>query len=186
VPVHVREMPFSNKKRKESILSVEVEIFAYEPVVWVSLTRAEITILPENAPKFLAIVDTGNTVAFNIQEDHLTAWAQLKAVDLPFAGPLGKVSDASGRIAKLARRQARIWLHPYPEGTGLAPRDLQVVGGILVYESPQAGHLPLTIPQLIGPHLPLLGARAFFPTNLGVSVNYRRLHVTIGDDDQPT
>ncbi len=181
MPVQVRKMPFSDKKRKESIVGVEVEIFAYEPVVWVSVTRPEITILPPDAHKFLAIADTGNTVAFNIREDHLTAWTGLKAVDLSPAPP-GKVADASGRTEEFKRRQAKVWLHPYPEGTGVGPRDLNIAGGILVYESPSGGQSPLATPQPVGPHLPFLGARAFFPTKLAVFVDYELLQVTIGDE----
>jgi hypothetical protein len=176
VAVHVREMPFFDTKRGASILGVNVEVLAYEPVVWVSVTRPEIAVLPLNAPKFPAIVDTGNTLAFNTREDQLTACTGLKAISLPPAPPL-KVTDASGSIVRLPRRQAKVWLHPYPEGTGLMPRDLQIAGGILVYESLQPT-------QLIGPHLPLLGARAFFPTKLAVFIDYKRLQVTIGDEDR--
>ena len=183
VPIHVREMPFANKKRNESILGLAVDIFAYEPVVWVSVTRPEVIALPPDAPRFLAIVDSGNTVAFNIREDHLLAWTGLKAVDLPPAAT-AKVTDASGKSAHFKRRQAKIWLHPYPEGTGLGTLDLQIAGGILVYEPLQTGQPAAANLQPVGPHLPLIGARAFFPLKLEVLIDYKNLRVTIGDQDR--
>jgi hypothetical protein len=79
---------------------------------------------------------------------------------------------------------ARVWLHPSPEDTGLGPLDLQIAGGLFIYESTPAGQAPAAAPQPIGPHLPLLGARAFFPTNLGVFIDYKRLRVTIGNEDR--
>jgi len=178
-------MPFSDRKRTESILGVSVDIFAYEPVVWVSVTRPEVDALPPDATKFLALVDTGNTLAFNIREDQLEAWTALKAVDLPLhGGRTGHITDASGTTVRLPRRQGKVWLHPYPEGLGLSPRDLQIAGGIVVYESPRAGSPPSAAPSLLGPHLPLLGARAFFPRKLAVFVDYKRLRITIGDEDR--
>jgi hypothetical protein len=185
VPAHVRALPFSDTLRVLDVHGVRVNVFAYEPIVWLSVTRAEVAVLPADAPRFPVVVDTGNTVALNIQEDQMTAWSapRLRAADLPLASPPRRVHDASGNVAILPRRQAKIWLHAHPEGAGLAPLDLMAAGGILVYERAPAGE-PASAP-VIGPHLPLLGARGFFPTGLGVFVDYRRLEVTIGTQDPP-
>jgi hypothetical protein len=75
VPVYVRDMPFSDRPRDLAVLGVAVRAFAYEPVVWVSLTPHEVTALPADAPRFPAVVDTGNTLALNIREGHFTAWS---------------------------------------------------------------------------------------------------------------
>jgi hypothetical protein len=187
VPVHVRALPFSDTLRVLDVCGVRVNVFAYEPVVWVSITRAEVAVLPADAPRFPAVVDTGNTVALNIQEDHLAAWSvpRLRAADLPLASPPRRVHDASGNVAVLPRRQAKVWLHAYPEGAGLAPLNLMAAGGILVYEPAGVGEGQPANVQVTGPHLPLLGARGFFPTGLAVLVDYRRLEVTIGTEDSP-
>jgi hypothetical protein len=184
VPVHVRALPFSDTLRVLNVHGVTVNVFAYEAIVWVSVTRAEVAALPADAPRFPAVVDTGNTVALNIQEDQLTAWSvpRLRAADLPLASPPRRVHDASGNVAVLPRRQAKVWLHAYPEDTGLAPLDLMAAGGILVYERAQSsGEQPGGV-RVTGPHLPLLGARGLFPTGLSVLVDYRRLEVTIGTE----
>jgi hypothetical protein len=180
-------MPFYDRPRDLAVLGVAVRAFAYEPLVWVSLTPHEVTVLPPDAPRFPAVVDTGNTLALNIRESHLTAWTRpgLRAADLPLAAPPAPVHDASGRVVPLPRRRARVWLHPYPEGSGLAPLDLQPAGGVLVYESPPTpGGQPAGSPP-VGPHLPLLGARGLISKGLVVCVDYKRLLVTIRSDDLP-
>jgi len=185
--VYVRDMPFSDRLRDLTVLGLGVRAFAYEPIVWVSLTPHEVTVLPTDAPRFPAVVDTGNTLALNIRDSHLTAWTRpgLRAADLPLAGPPAPVHDASGRVVPLPRRRARVWLLPYPEGSDLAPLDLQPVGGLLVYEGPPtlrgqpAGSPP------VGPHLPLLGARGLIPKGLVVCVDYKHLLVTIRSEDPP-
>jgi hypothetical protein len=186
VPVYVQDMLFSDRSKELTVLGVPVKVFAYEPVVWVSLTAADVIALPPDAPRFPALVDTGNVVALNIREGHLSAWTKppLGAGDLPFAAPPRPVHDASGQVTRLPRNRARVWLHPYPEGAGRPPLDLEVSGGILDYEPPPSvpqGQLP----GPVGPHLPLLGALAFRPRGLSVHVNYRRLRVFIGDEESP-
>ena len=74
VPAHVVALPFGDTLRVLDVHGVRVSVFAYEPTVWVSVTRAEVNTLPADAPRFPAVVDTGNTVALNIREEHLTAW----------------------------------------------------------------------------------------------------------------
>jgi hypothetical protein len=184
VPVYVRDMLFSDQSKEVTVLGVKLKIFAYEPIVWVSLTRPDTTVLPPDAPKFPALVDTGNTLSLTIQESHLTAWTRpaLRAADLPLASGPRPVHDASGNVVALPRREATLWLHHYPEGTERAPLDLEVSGGILVYEASPAPPGQSTRPA--GPHLPLLGARAFRPTGLSVQVDYQRLLVNI-DNDPP-
>ncbi len=181
----VREMPFSDRARALDILGVRVKVFAYEPVVWVSVTPPHVTALPPDAPKFLAVVDSGNTSGFNIREGHLAAWTipQLTAANLPPAAPPSPVHDASGSVTVLPRYRANVWLHPYPDGGGLPPLILQPIAGILVYTGAQAMPEGGGIPQPSGPHLPLLGARSFRPAGLTVSIDYRRLRVTISTED---
>ncbi len=138
--MYVRDMPFSDQSKEVTILGIKVKVFAYEPIVWVSLTPPDMIVLPPDAPKFPALVDTGNTLSLTIQESHLTAWTRpaLRAVDLPLASGPRPVHDASGKVVALSRREATLWLHPYPEGTKRAPLDLEVSGEILVYEAPPA------------------------------------------------
>ncbi len=187
MPVYVRDLPFSDRPRDLTVLGVGVRAFAYEPVVWVSLTPHEVTVLPPDAPRFPAVVDTGNTLALNIRESHLTAWTRpgLRAADLPLAAPPAPVHDASGRVVPLPRRRGRVWLHPYPEGPGLAPLDLQPAGGLLVYDGPPASQGQPAESPPVGPHLPLPGARGLIPKGLAVCIDYKRLLVTIRSDDSP-
>ena len=107
---------------------------------------------------------------------------RLSAADLPLASPPRRVHDASGNVVVLPRRQAKVWLHAYPEEAGLTPLNLMAAGGILVYERAPAGAGQPAGVRPIGPHLPLLGARGFFPIGLGVFVDYRRLETTIGTE----
>ena len=183
--MYIRDMPFSAQAQELTVHGEKVTVFAFEPIVWVSITPPDVTVLPDDAPKFPAIVDTGNVVAFNIRESQLTAWTrpQLRSADLSLASPPRPVHDASGNVHRLPRLRARVWLHPYPEDNGLPALDLQVLGGILVYETLSATQEP---PRAAGPHLPLLGARAFRPNGLKVDVDYRHLLVNIGDENLPT
>lgn len=155
--MYIRDMPFSAQAQELTVHGEKVTVFAFEPIVWVSITPPDVTVLPDDAPKFPAIVDTGNVVAFNIRESQLTAWTrpQLRSADLSLASPPRPVHDASGNVHRLPRLRARVWLHPYPEDNGLPALDLQVLGGILVYETLSATQEP---PRAAGPHLPLLGA----------------------------
>jgi hypothetical protein len=102
----VRERPFHNLQQAIAVLGVNVTIFAYEPVVSVSITRPEVTVLPADAPRFLAVVDTGNTLACNIREEHLTAWTGLAAADFP--------------------------LHPGPTRSQHAVKNASVLAGIML------------------------------------------------------
>jgi hypothetical protein len=105
VPVYIRDMPFSDRPHDLSVLGVAVRAFAYEPIVWVSLTPHEVTTLPTGAPRFHAVVDTGNTLALNIRASHLTAWDSSRR-----ASPCASITNAcwsrSGAMTRLRRRQA--------------------------------------------------------------------------------
>jgi hypothetical protein len=168
--VPVWEIPFSDRRDDFTLNGVTAPVRAYYPVVWVSVTRLEVADFPAEAPKFRALVDTGNNVSFNIRDEHLRAWAGLNADDLPLYGSEANLVYADGSRGAVPRRLAKVWLHPHPEDRLTGPWDLQVSRGIIVYETPTHGQTAASP----GPELPLLGAAAFVPTRLKVSVDYDR------------
>lgn len=181
MPVH--EKPLHPAFQTLTIGGLDLPIVAHCPWVYISLTAPDASELPPDAIRFPAIVDTGNSLALSIRQLHLETLSALRLDDLiQQPGPVGTIHDASGKTATIPRRKAKVWLHPFPESGEATARDLQVVGGILVYPTPQGGQQPAAP---VGPRVPLLGARAFFPTGLCVSVDYGRLVVSVRAQPQP-
>jgi hypothetical protein len=186
-----------------TVRGTPLKVLPLEPVVWISLTSPEVTALPEDAPRFPAVVDTGQAGSLSIKQEHLDKLVDLAA--LPVLGAPAALIYADGRRASLPRYQARVWLHGFRPDPTRQPRPLRLPtrDGIICYRiTPQVrrpeksrwdwlwrllGRTPAEAPAPAavapGPHLPLLGARAFRPLGLAVQVNYSALTLTIARPD---
>ncbi len=149
--------------------------FALMPFVWVSLTRADATELPPDDVRFPAVVDTGCNSTLLISAEHLDLIGRPASSFPKLSVPSTSVSTVGGKV-ELVRRQAKLWLHPYPEGVS-APFVLESTWGITVREKPTAPANEAN--QQCQEMIPLLGARAFTLSRLVLHVDYGGLTTTI-------
>jgi hypothetical protein len=198
---HVLDAPFSDRTQSLTVLGTALKILPLEPVVWISLTSPDVPVLPEDAPRFPAVVDTGQASSLSIKQDHLARLTDSLA--LPVLGRPAALVYADGRRASLPRYQARVWLHGFHPDPARQPPPLRLPtrDGIICYgPAPREraasgwdwlwrllGRAPSAAPTAaavaLGPHLPLLGARAFRPLGLTVQVDYSKLTLSIARPD---
>jgi hypothetical protein len=188
-----------------TVLGLVLTVLPLEPVVWISLTRPEVTTLPEGAPRFPAVVDTGHASSLSIKQEHLGKLVDPMA--LPFLGRPAVLVYADGRRASLPRYQARVWLHGFHPDPARQPPPLRLPtrDGIICYRTaplrerertrwdwlwrllgraPSAAQPSAAVAP--GPHLPLLGARAFRPLGLAIQVDYGKLTLSMARPDPQT
>jgi hypothetical protein len=200
---HILEAPFSDRTQSLTVLGAALKVLPLEPVVWISLTSPDVTALPSDAPRFPAVVDTGHASSLSIKEEHLGN--PVDPMVLPILGTPAALVYADGRRASLPRYQARVWLHGFHPDPARQPPPLRLPtrDGILCYRMelrprqperfgwawlwrllgramPAAQTSAAVVP---GPHLPLLGARAFRPLGLAVQINYSTLTLSIALPD---
>jgi hypothetical protein len=162
MPYLLKRLPIPSADATAFVPGEAIRIYAYEVVVWVSLTARDV-LDPSRLPRFPALLDTGHTHNFSIQEEHLVRWAGLH----PEALPLGRGSVRyQGRRYPL--RGAQLWLHGNQPGywdrvANRPPYRLRVPEGILVY--PAGSHFP---------RLPLIGLRAVVRNGLRLTVDGKR------------
>jgi hypothetical protein len=203
VRAHILDAPFSDRAQPLTVLGLALKALPLEPLVWISLTSPEVAALPEGAPRFPAVVDTGHASSLSIKQEHLGKLVDPTA--LPILGTPAALVYADGRRASLPRYQARVWLHGFHPDPARQPRPLRLPtrDGIICYgaaprpqerkrlgwdwlwrllgrAAPAARTAAATAPR---PHLPLLGARAFRPLGLTVQVDYSKLTLSIGRSD---
>jgi hypothetical protein len=203
---HVLDAPFSDRTRALTVLGTALKLLPLEPVVWISITSPEVTALAEDASRFPAVVDTGHAGSLSIRQEHLEKLVDLTA--LPVLGTPATLVYADGRRASLPRYQARVWLHGFHADPSRQPRPLRLPtrDGIICYRTTpppreqersgwdwlwrllgRAPSVPRTAAAVgPGPHLPLLGARAFRPLGLVVQVDYSNLTMSIARPDPRT
>jgi hypothetical protein len=132
-------------------------------VVWVSIqARGRLS------PRLPAILDTGFTLNFAIQEDHLRTWANLTPDALRIIGR-SRINQQDLRLY-----EAGVAIHPNAAGQrdillGDEPYHLSLREGIIVY--PRG--------NLFGPRLPLLGLRALAQNNLETVIDGQQSELTI-------
>jgi len=168
VSVIVGKLPFFNTRTNVIVRGQEVPIKADQIVVWMSLSEGGRGSLDPEPLRFPAIVDTGHTHNFSIQEQQLAEWAGL---DSRLLTKLGEIRIGSDRLPLL---DVDAWLHPNIPGkrdvaTGRSPFCLELDEGIAVY--PRA--------MTAAPRLPLLGLRALRLAGLQLIIDCRKLMVTI-------
>jgi hypothetical protein len=177
----------------ETVGTDEVNLPSLACAVEVSLTRRGLSSCPANAPRFLAIADTGFTHTLLIQQALLERWGGFTVS--PPGGPLptGVVVDpivldrnqallqrqatvttvdASGATRSLPAYTADLWLHPFRSRTHLEPLRIPLTGGFVLFPTPTA-----VGPD--GPPLPLLGALAMQVAQLKLTINYAKLDFSI-------
>jgi hypothetical protein len=111
-------------------------------------------------PRFPAILDTGLTHNFAIQEEHLTRRAGLDP------RWLNRMHDITIKGEAVPLREAEVWLHPNRPGerdrfADRPPFRLQLEQGIAVYPRGMSA----------APRFPLLGLRALEWSNLRLSID---------------
>ena len=146
----LRRCPYFESLSHVLVGSETVVIKPHQVIVWVSVALREMINWDGRSPRFPAILDTGHSHNFSIQEDHLNRWAGIQRDSLPW---IATMREAERRVPLHA---ASLWLHPNKprEREPMLDRDpirLETPGGIAVY--------PVLRPPS-GPRLPLLGMRA--------------------------
>jgi hypothetical protein len=166
MPTVLRNLPFFNHETPIEVHGWRDRVFAWQPVVWVSISHQGLREPSPGMPRFPAIYDSGFTSAFLINREHLRRWAGLHPDHLPTTHG---VMRPHGR--HVALRAANVWLHPNKRGerdqfSGAPPFLLDIDGGIGVWDETNDY-----------PRFPLLEPRAFFLAGLELCVDHRRLRI---------
>jgi hypothetical protein len=152
-------MPFMDES-EVLVHGERVRVRANQIIAWVSLGLQRLLEPNPTALPFPAILDTGHTHSFAIQERHLVDWAGIQPESLAVLGA------ARERGQRVLLHAANIWVHPNERNrrSQLARRPpylLEALSGIAVYRS---GDFP---------RLPLLGLRAIVENDLVLKVHGR-------------
>jgi hypothetical protein len=133
-----------------------VEVLSYQIVVMVSIAAKKVIALPADAPRFPAVLDTGNNHNFAIRHEQLVRWTDLS---LPKRG----LVNVGGRTIPLYA--ANVWIHP---DLG-EPFRLRMEEGIVVYP-----------PDMANPaRLPILGLRGLVRNGLTLLIDGKTKDVTV-------
>jgi hypothetical protein len=159
-------LPISQTDTLTFVDAESVRLKKDQIIVWVSLTRVKDSQWNPATPHFPAILDTGHTHNFAIQNQHLIRWARIQSNTLR---TLGSIRHEGKRVPFHA---ARLWLHRNERGTAAVlsndPVFLDLLGGIAVY--PDDSNYP---------RLPLLGLRAILSNRLHFAIDGERTSVTL-------
>jgi hypothetical protein len=155
----LRQLPFREEADELAVGLERIRIKPYQIIVWVSVTTRAVVELPPNTPRIPAILDTGHSDNFSIQDQHLTRWAGLEVTALP---QVRRLRDRSRNIPVHA---ANLWIHRNVPGkrdefTNEAPWLLPLKQGIAVYPG-----------ESQFPRLPLLGLRALVRNKLHLTMD---------------
>jgi hypothetical protein len=132
------------------------QVMPYQIVVMVSIAANRVIELPSDAPRFPAVLDTGNNHNFAIRQEQFARWTGLT---LPKRG----LVNVGGRAIPL--HAANVWIHP-DSGD---PFRLRMEAGIAVYP-----------PDVVNPaRLPILGLRGLVRNGLIIVIDGKKSEVTI-------
>ncbi len=142
-------------------------------LVWISVSLGGVHELDDKAPRFPALLDTGNNFDFSLREQQLRDWA---GIDPRLLVILGEI-EINGQA--VSRRRATVWLHPnMPNSVEMAmdksPFLLDMAKGIAVHPDDRASP---------GPRLPLPGLPAFLKNDLDLWLDPDRRHITVRSRD---
>lgn len=160
-------LPYLDRHETVTVSGTSVRLRPFQVIIWVSLHLKGVPELEPNAPRFPAILDTGNNYTFTIMEHQLLRWAGIRSELLHVLGPV-----VLNNVV-MERRAASVWIHPnhkdqrHSVRAGSAYR-LELERGIAVY--PEQAAVP-------GPRLPLLGLRALDENDLDLRIGGRRRRV---------
>lgn len=132
------------------------QVMPYQIVVMVSIAAKTVMELPSDAPRFPAVVDTGNNHNFAIRQEPFARWTGLT---LPKRGLI----NVGGTTIPL--HAANVWIHP---DSGDAFR-MRMEEGIAIYP-----------PDVANPaRLPILGLRGLMRNGLMIVIDGKKTAVTI-------
>jgi hypothetical protein len=171
---YINNAPFSDKTEPLQVLGTSISIRPFQLLAWVSLTPREVQVLPSDAPKFIAVIDTAHGHNFSIKENWLREWAGLELNQLKLLARVVKIRDARGFEEIRPLHDANLWLHA--SQPNVPPLFIELDRGITVYSDPPPGSQAAS-----GPPLPLLGTRALRTAELLLQVNYRTMTFSLGD-----
>lgn len=160
-------MPVSELATEVVVRGQRVRVRRNQIIVWVTIKFSQQEGRNPRVAPFPAILDTGYTHTFAIQERHLVEWAGLTPDVLPVIG----AAREQGRRVSL--HATDIWVHRNHPGshdrlTADRPYPVSAVQGIAVFPT-----------GLDFPRLPLLGLRAITENGLVLKVNGHRREATL-------
>jgi hypothetical protein len=160
----LRDLPFLDVPSSVTLAGERVDVRAYQIIVWVSVSVGD---APDpDAQRFPAVLDTGHSHNFSIQEGQLLRWANLRREGLE------EVKKILVNRQEVPLLKARVWVHRNkPGSTELLPRPvrLEVPDGVAVY--PGGAPNP--------PRLPLVGMRLVARNKLKLAVDGGRMRVSL-------
>jgi hypothetical protein len=164
----LRDLPFFDRETRAATPTGEVIVRPFQIVIWVSITPQHVINLDAAAPRFPAVLDTGNNHNFSLREEHLLSWAGAVPSQHFDRGQI----NIAGQAVPLVT--ANVWLHPNKAGQrdAFSKRPavcLELPEGIAVYPS-QA---------LNAVRLPTLGLRALARNGLRLVIDGRNLRVNL-------
>jgi hypothetical protein len=164
--------PYSSEATFVSAPGGRVEVKPYQIVVVISVSLQALLEWDPHAPRFPAILDTGNNHNLSISRGHLVRWAGLQPEALRI---IGAVRERQQRIPLHA---ASVWLHKNrPTERAMSdqePQPLNLQEGIAVYSDD------------FGPRLPVLGLRALTQNQLHLAIDPERMRVNLRTPDWST
>jgi hypothetical protein len=160
----LNRLPFSLAPSVVSTPNGILAVKSYQIIVMVSVTARGVAKLPEEWPRFPAILDTGTNHNFAIREDQLERWASLRLRQRGTVRIRGEV------IPLFA---GSVWIHSNRPGTmNLAEGravQLQTPDGLIVYPESASS----------AARLPVVGLRALVRNHLTLIVDGNRCEVTL-------
>jgi hypothetical protein len=160
----LRNLPFLDVPSWVTVAGERLDVRAYQIIVWVTVSVGDA--LGPDAPRFPAVLDTGHSHNFSIQEGQLLRWATLRQ------DTLEEVKKILVNRQEVPLLKARVWVHRNKPGTAeLLPRPVRqdVPDGIAVY--------PTGAPN--PPRLPLLGMRLLTRNKLKLTVDGDKMRVSL-------
>jgi hypothetical protein len=159
-------LPYLECSSSVAVRDEIVRIKPYQIILWVSISRRDVTNWGPPMPRFPAILDTGLNHNFAIGQGQLRRWAGLSPESLEL---LGAVREGGQRVPL---RAATIWAHANHPNSGEIrddrdPRPLSIDEGIAVYPDDSARRLPI------------LGLRALTANKATLVIDGRRRRVTL-------
>jgi hypothetical protein len=169
MPRILRDRPFSPEPTVISQPGLPViSVVANQIVVWVSISRRETESLPVTAPRIPAVLDTGFTGTFLVQERQLSEWCGIPVDRLPRSGSI-RIGGAT-----LPIHAASVWLCPNLPGRrdemrGGEPLRLSLNAGLAIWPSSLPG----------ARRLPLLGMEALQLAGLQLNIDFLKCRVSL-------
>lgn len=164
----LRKLPFFDKPTTAAVRGEQVRVKPYQVIFWVSISKQDLLEWDPRMPRFPAILDTGHSHNFSIQQRHLLQWAGMQNNYLDVLGSLRE----GQRIAPL--HAATLWIHrnlPHrrDEASDQPPFRMELRRGIAVYPDDGSSF----------PRLPLLGFRAIVENQIHLTVDGRKQRVSL-------